>query len=363
MKGEKDTVQEGRPRCGWKAMPLRRLGLIATILAGLLLLLAVAPVACSESTEYRVLSFFFDGVPPPESGDERPSGRKDGDANGAPKPSKKPVPLSYHAPATDRRNCFEVCHSPGASMQAKAFGGETCRSCHADHFRFELSDWVHGPAAAGECAFCHRGHESEHRALLTNSQPDLCLRCHDADLLKRAYHQEADKQVCSACHDPHFAGNRMLLADSRTYRRGRISKATVRSTHAPWKDRKCSACHIVDKSYQLVEDMDAACLSCHQKALSAAKKGKHHAPVRQGKCSLCHEPHQSSRLHLVRPAGETICYTCHKPQEISGGNHPRVSRVDCLLCHRGHHSQREHLLKPGIPSGRTEQPATLEARR
>ena len=164
------------------------------------------------------------------------------------------------------------------------------------------------------------------------------------------YHEAANNQECSTCHDPHFSGNRLLLSDSRTYRRSRVTKAMIQSTHAPWKQRNCSVCHASGEYQQVLENLDSICLSCHQKVLDTAKKEKLHAPVRQGKCSLCHEPHESVQPHLVRRAGETICYTCHKPQEISGSNHPRIHRADCLICHAGHTSPREHLLKPGISS-------------
>ena len=318
-------------------------------MAGLLLLIVgFAHLGCSETTRYRVLSFFFDGVPSPEerAADEA---RADADADRkTPEDKREELPIvTSHAPYRDRE-CSK-CHAD-ASMQADIFDPALCEKCHKQHFAVEATDWVHGPVAAGECGFCHEPHESQYPSLLKTSQSDLCLQCHSAETLTRTYHSDAKEQACSTCHDPHFAGNRLLLADSRTFKRSKTARRTSQSVHDPWKQRECSACHDVENASQLVEDMDAACLSCHEKEFTPPPGKKLHSPVRQKQCALCHEPHESPRLHLVRTSGEKICYTCHEPEEIRNDTHPSVNRVDCLLCHAGHSSRRKGLLKPGIPS-------------
>ncbi len=361
MKNAKNTVQKrGRYADWWTVSGFRR-SIIAALLAAGFFLLVAAPFACSKAAKHSVLSFFFDGVPSPESDEGKPPGEEpsqNGDGTGkSSKESKKPKIISSHPPHKDRE-CGE-CHDMAGSFQVLS-SDDSCRNCHEGHFLYENSDWVHGPAATGDCSLCHKGHESQNRALLAAPQPDLCLRCHEAGILMQPYHEAANNQECSTCHDPHFSGNRLLLSDSRTYRRNRVTKAMIQSTHEPWKERKCSVCHASGEYQQVLENLDSICLSCHQKVLDTAKKEKLHAPVRQGKCSLCHASHESAKPHLVRRAGETICYTCHKPQEISGSNHPRIHRADCLICHTGHTSQREHLLKPGIPSGGPAESKTME---
>ncbi len=313
------------------------------------LMLAVCALyaGCSEVTKYHVLSFFFDGVPPPEGMEPKEvvgPERAEGEPDQASQP-RKPEVFFYHAP-WQQGQCSE-CHDVRTSYQVSADGAELCRKCHGVYFRYEKSDWVHGPVALGQCSFCHEAHKSEHRNLLTASETDLCLRCHQAsDVLQQPYHKAAEEGPCSRCHDPHLAGNRLLLADSRTYRRRRRTKEIP--AHTQWAKADCAKCHIVEKSNQLVDDVDPVCLSCHEQVLEAVPGQEIHAPVRQGQCVLCHTPHRSSRPHLIRPSGEQICYNCHEPGEIRTSSHPPVQRADCLFCHAGHRSEREHLLKPGI---------------
>ena len=361
MKSAKNTVQKQQDHANWwGGSVFHRSITVALLVAGFFLLVAV-PFACSKSAKHSVLSFFFDGVPPPESDEDKLLGEdSDPNGDGTGTASKKPKIISSHPPHTDRK-CNE-CHDMGGSFQILS-SDDSCRSCHEDHFFYKDSDWVHAPAATGDCSLCHKGHESQYRALLTDSQTDLCLGCHNPDILMQPYHEAAKVQECSTCHDPHFSGNRLLLADSETYRRSRVTKAMIQSTHEPWEQRKCDVCHESEGFQQVFEGIDTVCLSCHKKVQDTAKREKLHAPVRQGKCSLCHAPHESAKPNLVRRTGETICYTCHKPKEISGSNHPRIHRADCLICHAGHSSPREHLLKAGISSGSPAESKTTESPR
>ncbi|NIA06642.1 MAG: hypothetical protein GWP14_03235 [Actinobacteria bacterium] len=320
----------------------------------LLLAVCLLYAGCSEAARYRVLSFFFDGVPPPKGMEPKETEALAEDRAGQAQTAKtkaaaqKPTVFIYHAPYKDRL-CFQ-CHQAEGSYQAPTAGAKLCQRCHASYFRFEESDWAHGPTAVGDCAFCHEPHKSEYQNLLTADQPDLCWKCHQAsDVLAKPYHRQASKEPCSKCHDPHFAGNNLLLADSRSYLRRKQTAKTIQSTHAKWSKNDCTKCHTAQESYELVEDVNTVCLTCHQKVLETVPGQKLHSPVRQEQCVLCHTPHKSSRDHLIRPTAEKICYNCHEPDEIRTGNHPRVNRVDCLLCHAGHSSAREHLLRPDIP--------------
>ena len=337
---------------------LSRFGAAARVglAVGLMLFTALPALGCNPITRYRVLSFFFDGVPPPAGMQGEQPAQVAADPGAEPEPLILPAerepavamtPVrSSHAPYVDRL-CFE-CHADGG-YQTPSGGQDMCRKCHAPYFEFEAYDWAHGPVAAGDCSFCHSAHISEHVSLLTASVPDLCLRCHDADLtMAQPYHLAATAQPCSSCHDPHAAGNQYLLADSRSYRRRK--QLPTQSGHTEWETTDCSRCHIPEKALEVVEEVDEICVSCHASVLEADPGRKLHTPVRQGLCVLCHAPHQSPREHLIRPAGEAICYECHDADEIRSPDHPRVERVDCMLCHAGHSSARPHLLRPGIPS-------------
>jgi len=211
----------------------RRLRWVGAILAigGVVIGMALA-WGCAEKQRYEVLSFFFDGVPPPEGVV---------DSGGKPKVDPWTVPLEasdprarawlaqahaeakeapkayyFHTPFA-KRDCFG-CHTRERSMTAPRMTADLCKSCHGDYFETAKTDWVHGPAALGQCAMCHEAHKSEYKGLLTEAQPDICLTCHDdSRLLNEPYHETASGRVCSTCHDPHMAGNRLLLVDSQTY--------------------------------------------------------------------------------------------------------------------------------------------------
>ncbi|KKL17633.1 hypothetical protein LCGC14_2483600 [marine sediment metagenome] len=186
------------------------------ILLALAVLSATLHPGCHAKARYRVLSFFFDGVPPP--GQKRKSGGPGtpGQPRSPGAGPAQPIIASYHKPYGDSVKCAN-CHDANAPMKTRETTLKACRRCHAPHFQRDPSDWVHGPVAVDDCLFCHKGHESEYRSLLTAAPRELCLRCHDAGaLLGRPYHRDLGKQTCSTCHDPHFAGNRLLLADGNT---------------------------------------------------------------------------------------------------------------------------------------------------
>lgn len=329
--------------CGRLGRPHHRRAWV--VLVGLGLVVALIPLGCGETTRYRVLSFFFDGVPSPE--ERAAAGSVENDEG---ERSDTPAVLSVHRPVEEGQ-CAKCHGMPTSPVPLEQTKGELCRRCHSTHFTFERTDWVHTPAAT-ECSYCHHPHESQHRALLTDSQPGLCLGCHGAAVLERPYHADIGERACSTCHDPHFAGNRLLLADSRTYSRSQLARQATGSVHEPWKEHACDVCHLVKQSNALIEDVDAACRSCHEDVLVTATAAPNHSPVREGKCLLCHQPHQSFKPHLLRLTGEAMCISCHEVESISRDDHPGVHRVDCLLCHRGHSSPRGALLKPGIPSRR-----------
>jgi predicted CXXCH cytochrome family protein len=331
----------------------------ALLLAGGLLLGGCSPVA-----RYRVLSFFFDDVPPPPGlppemvrqspGGPTPWGTEataqapaTAQQTAAAAPATPPV--FYHPPYR-LRECT-ACHASESSYQPPASEIDACGKCHADHVDWRPDDWVHGPVALGRCTLCHEPHKGQYAKLLTAPQPDICFHCHSKDrVLAQTYHQQGDVTDCSACHDPHSAGNRLLLADSETYARGSPALLEEPKGHASWGKDRCATCHLATQSNALVKDVDQKCLGCHNTKDLAPAGQTLHAPVALGRCTTCHTPHRSPLPHLVKPQAEKICYTCHKPDELRSPPHPEVARANCLICHRGHYSDLPHLLRPGIPA-------------
>lgn len=329
----------------------RKAAVRRAVCGGLLAMVIVyAGFGCSTPEErYRVLSFFFDGVPVPESMlKDMPELAGDAAKRKAEEAAEKQAATYYHRPYIDRR--CDGCHQRDHGFKPSTDPTETCKTCHPSYFQYEPSDWVHGPVALKECAMCHQPHKSEHPGLLTAEQTDVCLNCHQPELLSEDYHLTAreGQDRCGRCHDPHLAGNRMLLVDSRTYANRRVGAFEPVSRHKPFVDKQCGSCHVVEEQNRVKDDIDATCRSCHQQIIDAAAlpgSGVHQA-VADGKCIHCHNPHQSPRRNLLRVTAERMCISCHAIEDLEKANHPgSMVRVDCLICHKGHHSERPHLLR------------------
>jgi len=353
---------------------------LAPILLVLGMLSVIILSGCQDELKrYETLSFFFDGVPVPEGLDlpEQPEPligpwgvMVDPDSElgqqmlarreAWPDPQAGGVAeevFFYHTPY-QKRDCFG-CHNEDQGYTPPAKGAQLCSKCHESYMKFETDDWVHGPVVVGNCGWCHEAHKSDYPSLVKDSQPDLCMTCHDPTLIENdAYHASLSDRRCTECHDPHASGNRLLLADSRTYERRAATMALLPSPHAGWPKDLCQSCHIPEQSNALTDDVDATCLTCHNEYTGpdVADTGIHEA-VTQGKCSTCHMPHRSTMPNLIRADAEQMCYQCHKPEEVQTERHPNVTRVDCLICHNGHSSPRPALLKPELPiaSGHTGQ--------
>ena len=345
MMGVASARASGRP--GVRRQCVRKFLQVAATL-GLLAFASFCYLGCAPDTRYKVLSIFFDGVPKPGeekakiSGTENEPGQK-----GAAAPAIPPKAVSDHAPWRNRE-CF-ACHESESSLVAISTGASLCVKCHVEYVRPNPVDWVHGPVALGQCKMCHLPHKSDYPGLLTAPESDLCRRCHnDPDLMEWPFHKADAGKACTACHDPHMAGNRLLLVDSGSYRRRHVERVAP-VEHSPWKDRKCTACHIPEQSNAVVAKVDDVCLSCHEKVLEAPPPQKLHKAIGEHKCTTCHTPHRSPLAHLVRPTAEQMCMACHKPEDVRKPGHPAVERADCLLCHKGHVSERPYLLKSGIP--------------
>ena len=348
----------------------------------------VGLVGCHPMLKYQMLSIFFDGVPPPGMPDKNHDTviRKNLVKRTV---TKKSIirTVSVHQPYA-KRQC-DACHSDtlGYATSAQVDG---CRKCHEKHYYYQWNDWAHGPVFNFKCVRCHHPHESKNRSLLLTPMPDICFDCHDkTGTMAGSHHTGIDPSRCGMCHDPHSAGNRFLLVDSTTLMRRKSTQ--VASGHSKWSRDQCKTCHIKDKSFLVVDDVDRECVNCHKKlddgkyytesilgiekiqfqspsplqqltvdwwrikerenyilvAEDGDYAGKIHKPVSEGKCTSCHAPHGSSRPSLIKPRAEQNCIPCHPVNKLKKESHSGFYRVECLLCHRGHHSKRKKLLRSG----------------
>lgn len=186
----------------------------------LLVALALAGVglpACSEGARYRVLSYFFDGVPepgatPPPRGYAREieTARRPFLVN---EERAAPVAIAYaHEPF--RQGDCTGCHNRTTGELVATPRGGLCRSCHPE-VPGDLR-YVHGPVAVSDCLFCHNAHGSGEPHVLVAEPTQLCLRCHDrGDLSTGAHHANADATGCSACHSAHGGADPYFLRPDR----------------------------------------------------------------------------------------------------------------------------------------------------
>ncbi len=172
----------------------------------------VPPAACSQGTRYRVLSFFFDGVP--ETGVRLARQDPSTSTTGAGDVSESQVPpvrrMIAHQPYKEGK--CDACHDRASGGLYKTEQQGLCLDCHAAIVKGSL--FRHGPVAAGACTACHHHHASPEPKLLLESAATICFRCHMRnDLTETAGHDSTDTPSCLACHDPHGGTDRFFLTN------------------------------------------------------------------------------------------------------------------------------------------------------
>ncbi|GMU21889.1 MAG: hypothetical protein AMXMBFR13_19770 [Phycisphaerae bacterium] len=187
----------------------------ARLLSSAVLSVVTLVAACSDpQSRYRVLSFFFDGVPepgaapPPRGYQPRLSPAAQAMA-GAAEERPAAIPLTYsHVPYRDNR--CDVCHNPGSGLLFRTAQEGLCRKCHPD-VPGEVP-FVHGPVAVDDCLACHSPHAAAWPGLLVQDPAKLCLRCHvRAELTTGPHHATIDTRACGDCHKPHGGADRFFL--------------------------------------------------------------------------------------------------------------------------------------------------------
>lgn len=152
---------------------------------------------------YRVLSFFFDDVPPPSKPGE---GTEENGGKAAPERKAPDKTLSTEHGPYAAKMC-EGCHLRGGNRLVAPVE-ELCYYCHT--FRTDKR-MIHGPLASGGCRVCHEPHSSGYRYLLTSRSGEFCFDCHNRDdIVSREIHRDVTGG-CTTCHDPHMSDNDFLL--------------------------------------------------------------------------------------------------------------------------------------------------------
>lgn len=167
-----------------------------------LLLSSTGLYGCAPQTRYKVLSFFFDGVPNPEMIAKKQEALKKEDVMSR----ARAVTYRMHGPYASR-HC-EGCHTPGSNV-LRLPRNKLCFRCHT----LDLSKkYVHGPVAAGGCLMCHDPHGSAYPYFLIADPATFCLHCHNRkDIMKNKAHKEIEGKQCTQCHDAHSSNKKYML--------------------------------------------------------------------------------------------------------------------------------------------------------
>lgn len=167
-------------------------------------------MGCSVERNYKMLSFFFDGVPDPE----QLKAAREAAALGQGTDIRLSPTYSVHKPYAEDK-CAD-CH--GGRLRLSKTDSSLCMKCHTDNMGSEPI--THGPVAAGACLWCHAPHESAFKALMKSKPRDVCMQCHTAAMLvnERVPEHSDPAQDCLGCHFGHGSTERFMLRPSPTPR-------------------------------------------------------------------------------------------------------------------------------------------------
>jgi len=167
----------------------------------------VLAVGCNATSRHRVLTFFFDGVPPVRSVEEGTPGEPVV-AEGAVRATQ--AAAREHGPFAAK--LCSACHDARERNALVAPAGELCGRCH----EIALDKrYVHGPVASGDCQACHEPHSSRYRALLVSDSDGFCVDCHGREALPADADHGGVEAKCTVCHDAHMSDRRFLLKADR----------------------------------------------------------------------------------------------------------------------------------------------------
>ena len=166
-----------------------------------MLLLAALCLDCSATTRNKVLTMFFDGVPPLQAGGAQQQPGAAPETSGG-----KPMGMREHGPYAAR--LCGACHEAAATNALVVPRDQLCTQCHT--LRLDKR-YVHGPIASGGCLVCHDPHRSPHAYLLVSASDSFCFHCHTERSVQAIEGHEGVESGCTECHDAHASDQKYLL--------------------------------------------------------------------------------------------------------------------------------------------------------
>jgi DmsE family decaheme c-type cytochrome len=198
-----------------------------------------------------------------------------------------------------------------------------------------------------------------------------CKACHEPAVNGMARTPHAGlAQSCNSCHGDtteHLKSNLEKGEPGPVQKLSKAKAAEVNATclschekgdQANWagsmherRDVACTACHSVHSfrsdHAQLKTARDAeSCYACHKNIKAKSLRTSHH-PVREGRldCASCHNPHDGSRPKMIKTDWITdTCLTCHTEKRGPFLWEHAPVRENCALCHDPHGSNHDKLL-------------------
>lgn len=152
---------------------------------------------CAVTTSnYKALSFFFDGVPDPSK-----------QAPGTASAGGGPSFVVQHRPFVEER-CDE-CHK--TKYRPSKNDSSICTQCHAA-VQTQYAN-MHAAVIASACLWCHNPHESAQPFLLRTNDRKVCAQCHTLsalDVANTPAHAD-ETRSCLECHSGHGSAQPYLL--------------------------------------------------------------------------------------------------------------------------------------------------------
>jgi predicted CXXCH cytochrome family protein len=166
------------------------------------LLLAALCLDCSATTRNKVLTMFFDGVPP------LPAGGAQQAQPGAAPTAMPGTPITIHEHGPYAARLCGACHEAAATNALVAPRDRLCFQCHTLQID---KKYVHGPVASGGCLVCHDPHRSPNAYLLVSASDSFCFHCHSERSVQAIEGHEGVEGGCTECHDAHASDQQYLL--------------------------------------------------------------------------------------------------------------------------------------------------------
>ncbi len=239
-------------------------------------------------------------------------------------------------------------HPDNNVLLAATNKGESCVTGKC-HNKMGKAGYLHGPVAAGECAFCHRP-AGKHRFLPIEDVGSLCYQCHEQRYAGKSLHAPVKSGDCTRCHDPHQSAFQSLLRDdssSLCFKCHDAAPFQRKFVHGPVTLGDCTLCHdphASDFPQLLMSESNETCFSCHSDQQAEFEKRPYtHDPAEEG-CVKCHDPHSSDYQYgLAKDGRQDLCFSCHQDmqEQIAAARVAHkglAAEKRCLGCHDPHTS-------------------------